>query len=136
LDFIGDHMTISFICVFFAFILIYIARIPVAIGQYNMPEGMNNKYPRDQQLNLKGIYKRANGIHINNIETFGPFAVSVIIAAIQGADANMCNNISIAFICIRVVYFVLYLLNFDTLRTLVWTAGQCCIAAIFFIACF
>lgn len=39
-----------------------------------------------------------------------------------------------AFVAIRIVYMLMYLLNWATLRSLVWFGGMACVVALFFAA--
>jgi uncharacterized MAPEG superfamily protein len=52
-------MTIIYASIFFSFLLIYIAKIPVAYAMYKLDNKYDNSYPRDQQARLTGWGKRA-----------------------------------------------------------------------------
>jgi uncharacterized MAPEG superfamily protein len=51
-------MTIPFICVGVAFLLIYFPRLFVIAAQARQPEGYDNRNPRDQQARLTGWGRR------------------------------------------------------------------------------
>lgn len=53
-------MTIPFICVLIAFVLIYVPRVFVATAQAKQPEGLDNRNPRAQQAKLTGLGARGS----------------------------------------------------------------------------
>ena len=116
-------MPFPFLCLLFAFILIYIPRLVVAKAQIDMPEGLDNKTPRDQQTRLSPLGKRANGAHNNSFEAFAPFAAAVFVAHLGQANPQTSSILAGAFVAARVVYLGLYLGDLDKLRTMVWLTG-------------
>jgi len=116
-------MTIPFICVLIAFLLIVLTRIPVGAAQGRAAGGYDNKNPRDQQAKLEGWGRRAQAAHLNTIEAFPPFAAAVIIAHIAGATPATSTALALTFIAARVVYPFLYIGNVAGLRSLVWIVG-------------
>jgi uncharacterized MAPEG superfamily protein len=124
-------MTIPFVCVFLAAVLIYVPRIMVLVAQARMPGGLDNKDPRGQQALLTGWGKRAQGAHLNAFEAFAPFAAAVFVSHLGGADPHRAALFAIAFVAFRVVYTGLYLANLDSLRSLVWFLGLGSMVALF-----
>jgi uncharacterized MAPEG superfamily protein len=116
-------MTTPFLCIALALGLIYAPRIMVAVAQSRMPEGFDNRHPRDQQARLTGWGKRAQGAHMNAFEAFAPFAAAVIVAHLARADARYSAILAVVFVIARVVYTVLYVANKDRLRSAVWMIG-------------
>jgi uncharacterized MAPEG superfamily protein len=124
-------MTIALGCVAVAWLLIFVPRGFVLVGQARRPEGYDNAHPRDQQAKLEGWAKRAQAAHLNAFEGFAPFAAAVLVAHVGGGDRGWADLLAIAFCVIRVVYTVLYLGNVPALRTLVWTLGAAATGALF-----
>lgn len=124
-------MNTPFFCVFLAFIMNYLTKLPVGMAMAKAPQGYNNREPRDQQASLTGWGKRALGAHLNGFEIFPAFAAAVIIAHIAGMNENTLSMFCLTFIASRIVYIFLYLANRSTLRSLVWGVGLWCVAAIF-----
>src|SRR5262252_7098718 len=114
-------MTTPFLCVFLAFVLIYLPRVFVFIAQARQPEGFDTRHPRDQQARLEGWARRASAAHANAFEAFAPFAAAVVIAHLTGADPRWSSSVAIVFVCARTVYPLLYVVNIDKLRTTVWS---------------
>lgn len=124
-------MTIPFICVFIVALLIYAPRLVVIAGQAKMPEGYDNKLPREQQARLPPWARRANAAHQNTLEAFAPFAAAVVIAHLAGADRAWSAYLAISFVVARVVYPALYIANLDKLRSTVWGLGLSCVVGLF-----
>jgi uncharacterized MAPEG superfamily protein len=129
-------MDIPFLCIFIAFLLNYVSKIPVGFAMAKLKGGYNNYQPREQQAELTGWGKRALGAHLNSFEIFPAFASAVIIAHMVSVDEHKLMLLSITFIISRLVYILLYLANKGTLRSLVWFVGMLCIGSIYCLAIF
>ncbi len=124
------------ISVFVAFLLIYGPRLLVLKAQASMPEGFNNRTPREQQAKLTGFGARANGAHQNSFEAFAPFAAGVILCLITGNHLHWVSPICIAFVVARIAYIACYLLDVAPVRSGVWTLGFLCSLSLLGIAAF
>jgi uncharacterized MAPEG superfamily protein len=113
-------MTIPLLCVFIAFVLIYVPRGIVARAQARQPEGFDNRNPRDQQARLTGAGKRAHAAHQNAIEGFAPFAAAVFTAHLAGADPKWSAVLAVTYVAARAVYIAVYLADKAALRSAVW----------------
>jgi len=129
-------MTVPFVCVFIAFLMIYLAKIPVGIAMNRLPGGYDNHLPRDQQAQLTGWGKRAMGVHQNSFEAFAPFAAAVLVAHVGGANPRTSAYLAVGFILARLVYAALYLADLASLRSSVWFVGIICTGALFVLPCF
>ncbi len=116
-------MTIPFACIFIAFLLNLVSKGPVAFAMAKQTGGYDNSTPRVQQARLEGWGRRALAAHLNGFEAFPAFAAAVLVAAACGADPLWMTRLSIAFIVARALYVPLYILDFDRVRSLVWTVG-------------
>ena len=92
----------------------------------------DNAAPRDPKFYENPLRSRALGAHLNGIETFPFFAVAVLLAEFRAAPQGLIDELAVAFIAIRLAFVAAYLLNFSTIRTLLWNAGFAVNAAIFF----
>lgn len=103
--------------------LIYVPRFLVIVAQSKRPEGFDNRHPRSQQAKLEGFGSRAQGAHMNGFESFAPFAVGVFSCQLTQVDAARVAWLSVAFVGIRSIYIVFYLLDKAPLRSLTWMTG-------------
>jgi uncharacterized MAPEG superfamily protein len=72
-----------------------------------------NSNPRDSTFYEPGIASRALGAHINGIETFPFFAVTVLLAEFRQQPQRWIEALAVAFVSIR----------FDFRLLLVWAIG-------------
>lgn len=129
-------MNIPFLCVGIAFVLIYLARIPVLIAVMQEQKSYDNHHPRDQQAKLTGWGKRANAAHYNSLEAFAPFAAAVLIAHFAHADSLWVARLAVVFILSRILYVVFYIADFPNLRSTIWGIGILAVLGIFALGIF
>lgn len=120
-------MHTALLCVLIAGLLpyLYTGVAKVAGPRYD------NRDVRGWQSRLAGLPYRANAAHLNSFESFPLFAAAVLAAFTTGADADRVNLLAIGYVVLRLVYGVVYLMNFAALRSLVWFAALGCSIAIF-----
>ncbi|CAG2351007.1 MULTISPECIES: MAPEG family protein [Burkholderia] len=95
-------------------------------------KGYDNRTPRDYLAKLEGWRARAQAAHQNSWEALALFAVALLVAWHNGANVHRVDQLAIAFVAIRVVYALMYLLNWASLRSLVWFGGMACVVGLFF----
>jgi uncharacterized MAPEG superfamily protein len=122
-------MTLAEWMIFTAVILYLITVAPVKAVGYKT---FDNSNPRDPAFYKPGIATRALGAHINGIETFPFFAVSVLIAEFRQLPQNWIDELAVAFVVIRLLFVFAYLINRSTIRTLLWNLAFVVNTAIFF----
>jgi len=115
-------MTIPFLCVLAAWLLIYIPKFAVSAA-IARAGGYDNHHPRDQQATLSGWKKRGTAAHTNAFENFAPFAAAVLIARLGHANESLSAALALVFVGARVLHPVLYIADLATLRSLVWGIG-------------
>ena len=93
----------------------------------------DNSNPRDPTFYEFGMAARALGAHLNGIETFPFFAVSVLLAEFRQAPQHEIDLLAAAFILVRLAFVFAYLGNWPIARTLVWNLGFVINTAIFLI---
>jgi uncharacterized MAPEG superfamily protein len=94
----------------------------------------DNRDVRAWQGRLQGLAYRANAAHLNGFEAFPLFAAAVLSAMVAGADPTRVNQLAVAFVVLRVLYGVVYLMNLAAVRSLVWFGALGCAVAIFIAA--
>jgi uncharacterized MAPEG superfamily protein len=119
-------MSIPFWCLFFAALLIYLAKIPVVKAMREEGRGYDNHHPRAQQARLTGFGARAVAAHQNSIEIFQLFAAGVLMAHTTQTQGWFVDLLAIIFIVSRVIYLFLYWNDKASLRSLVWVVGLVC----------
>lgn len=124
-------MTIPFLCVAVAWLLVYYPRGFVLLAQIKRPEGLDNVDPRAQQAKLEGRAARANAAHNNAFEGFAPFAAAVLVAHLAEADATWSTYLAIGYCVVRLVYPLIYMAGLGSLRTATWCVGMGCTAGLF-----
>lgn len=112
-------MTILIWCLFIATLLPFLAKGPVAYAMKKVG-GYNNNHPREQQSKLTGFGARALAAHQNAFESLIIFAPAVLLAIATQHTGSNIGLFAIIHVCARVLYNVLYLVNKDKLRSLVW----------------
>ncbi len=112
-------------CLLIAGLLPIAAKAPVVYFQ-NRDKGYDNRHPRQQQARLTGAGARAVAGHYNAYEAFPLFAAAVllVIATNQITETNIW--FAIAFVVLRVIFHLLYIANWDKLRSLAWFFAISC----------
>jgi uncharacterized MAPEG superfamily protein len=122
-------MTLAEWMIFTAVVLYLLTVAPVKAVGYKT---FDNANPRDPAFYQPGIATRALGAHVNGIETFPFFALSVLLAEFRQLPQNWIDELAVAFVLIRLLFVVAYLSNRSTIRTLLWNLGFAVNTAIFF----
>lgn len=112
-------MTTLIWCLFIATLLPLLAKGPVAYAM-NKLGGYNNNHPREQQSKLTGFGARALAAHQNAFESLMIFAPAVLLAIATQHTGENITLLAIVHICARVAYNLLYLMDIDKVRSLVW----------------
>ncbi|MBE0629819.1 MAG: MAPEG family protein, partial [Burkholderia vietnamiensis] len=95
-------------------------------------KGYDNHAPRAYLARLEGWRARAQAAHQNAWEALALFTAGLVVAWHNGANAHHVDQLAIAFVAIRIVYALMYVLDWAALRSLVWFAGMACVVALFF----
>jgi uncharacterized MAPEG superfamily protein len=83
----------------------------------------DNHNPRAWLAEQDGFRARANAAQQNSFEVFPFFAVGVILAALGGADGDVLESLSWAFVGLRVAYIACYVTDRATWRSVAWLLG-------------
>ena len=95
--------------------------------------GYDNAQPREWLAKLEGRAKRANWAQQNSYEAFPPFAAGVIVAHLTGAEQMTIDIVALLFILFRVGHGIMYILDKDMARSLLWLGGFGSTLALFLI---
>lgn len=127
-------MTLAYWCVLVAILLPYLCTATAKFtgGDYG---SRANSDPRAFLAGLEGWRKRASNAQLNGFEVTPAFAAAVIIAhQAGGAGQALLDQLALAFIVSRLVYFVCYLADWGPLRSLVWMVGMGLIVSLFVVS--
>lgn len=92
----------------------------------NKKGGYDNNHPREQQAKLDGFGARALAAHQNSFEALLVFSVAVFSVLVTNHVFWLTQFLALSFIISRFFYHAFYLLNWATLRSLVWFWGYIC----------
>ncbi|AOJ07465.1 MAPEG family protein [Burkholderia mayonis] len=122
-------MNVSQACLLIAALMPFVWTICAKSGAH-----YDNREPRQYLARLEGWRARAFAAHQNSWEALALFTAALVVAWHNGANVQRVDQLAIVFVASRVVYGVFYLLNWATLRSLVWTVGFACVVWLFFAA--
>lgn len=119
-------MTIAKWCVLIAcFLPSVTAMIPkISSLRLSFKDGKyDNNNPREWESTLIGWQKRAIAAHSNGYEALPLFIAAVIFAQMAQGDQSRIDMLALTFVALRVAYIAVYLMNFGSLRSLIWGAA-------------
>ena len=112
-------MTTAFWCVLIAGLLPHVAALVAKAG---VP-GFDNNEPRAWLARQQGYRARANAAQQNGFEAVALFAVAVLVAHVTRGQQPQVDLLAMVFVAARVVYLLVYLAGWGTVRSLVWAVG-------------
>lgn len=115
-------MTILIWCLFITALLPLLAKGPVTYAMQKLG-GYNNNHPREQQSKLTGFGARALAAHQNAFESLIIFAPAVLLAIATEHTGENIILLAVVHVCARIIYNILYLMDIDKLRSLVWAVA-------------
>jgi uncharacterized MAPEG superfamily protein len=126
-------MTAADWCIFGAIMLALLTLAPV---KPLAGREFDNANPRDPTFYEHPVRRRALGAHLNGLETFPFFAVSVLLAEFRHAPQLWINGLAIAFLLTRIAFVAAYVSNRPTIRTMLWNVAMAFNLGIFFLSGF
>ncbi|NRA61285.1 MAG: MAPEG family protein [Psychrobium sp.] len=118
-------MNTIIICAFFAVLLPYLAKLPLALAM-NKEGKYDNNYPREQQARLTGFGARALAAHQNSFESLIIFTMAVAVTLATNTITETVQWLAVVHVISRIVYCVMYYINQDKLRSLTWFIATGC----------
>ncbi|GHE92182.1 MAPEG family protein [Thalassotalea profundi] len=109
-------------CLFISILLPMLSKGPVGYAQNKLGR-YDNKNPRSQQATLTGFGARALAAHQNAFEALIMFAPAILLAIATNNTGKIIEQLAVVHIISRLCYHILYLLNWSTLRSIVWFIG-------------
>jgi uncharacterized MAPEG superfamily protein len=119
-------MTIAKWCVLAACILPVLTMFIAKVSLSRIPRkegGFDNAHPRDWEAKLTGWQNRAKAAQDNGFEALPLFIAGVIFAQMAQADQARIDMLAISFILIRLAYVAAYLMNWASIRSVIWISG-------------
>lgn len=86
----------------------------------------DNQNPRQFLSQTTGLAARANAVQQNSFEGLPLFIAAILIAEYMVISHSIIMTFGIAYLLLRVVYGLCYLLNWATLRSIVWFMALSC----------
>jgi len=126
-------MTVAEWCIFGAIML---ALLTVAPVKPLAGREFDNANPRDPHFYEKPVRRKALGAHLNGLETFPFFAVSILLAEFRHSPQTWIDSLAVAFLLTRLAFVAAYIGNRSTLRTTLWNAAMAFNLGIFFLSGF
>ncbi|HSR65319.1 MAG TPA: MAPEG family protein [Xanthomonadaceae bacterium] len=113
-------MALAYWCLLIAALLPYLwVSIAKASG-----ERYDNRNPRAWQARQDNPRsQRAYAAQLNGFEAFAPFAAAVLMAQAAGIDPARIGQLAVAFVVLRVLHGLFYVLGIAALRSLSWAGG-------------
>lgn len=96
--------------------------------------GYNNHEPRAWLAAQAGWRARANAAQQNSFEAFPMFAAAVILASLQGVDADAIAWCCWSFVAMRLFYIYCYVVDWSTLRSIAWLLGLIAVIRLYVLA--
>jgi uncharacterized MAPEG superfamily protein len=113
-------MTTAYWCILIAALLPYVW---VAIAKQSGRHYDNRDPRRWVAAQDNPRVQRANAAQLNAFEAFAPFAAAVLMAQAADVDPEWISTLAIAFIALRVLHGVFYVVGIHALRSLAWGGG-------------
>ena len=86
----------------------------------------DNQNPRDFLAKTTGLAARANAVQQNSFESLPLFIAAVLMAEYMVVPQVIIMKLGIAYIVLRIIYGICYLLNLATLRSIIWFLSMAC----------
>ena len=86
----------------------------------------DNQNPRDFLAKTTGLAARANAVQKNSFESLPLFIAAVLMAEYMVVPQVIIMKLGIAYIVLRIIYGICYLLNLATLRSIIWFLSMAC----------
>ncbi|GBL10135.1 MAPEG family protein [Microcystis aeruginosa] len=110
------------ISVYLPFLLVAYARAKV---------GYNTSAPRAMFDQLPYYAKRATWAHQNGFETFMIYSAAALMAYVTGVSSPLAANCAIAFVILRLLFSLFYIINIPIARSLMFGLGSLCTYILF-----
>ncbi|MEH2405551.1 MAPEG family protein [Nostoc sp.] len=103
------------VLIYLPFLVVAYARARIGYEMFSTPRAMFEKLPPYAQ--------RATWAHQNTFEAFMVFAAAALMAYVTGVNSYIAQVAAIAFVVVRLLYSIFYILNIPLLRSLMFGIG-------------
>ena len=111
-------------CIAAAALLIYLPFL--AVGYARVRVGFDIAAPRAMFDKLPPYAQRATWAHQNSFEAFMIFAAAALMAYVTSLDSTLAVGAATAFVIVRLLYSVFYIVNIPLARSLMFGIGTVC----------
>lgn len=131
LSFIPDSASAAIWAIMAACVLPFIfAFVAKGFGDFSLAD---NAEPRKVLAKMTGLPARADAVQKNSFETLPMFLASVTLAMLFFVPQSVVNYLAWAYVAFRVLYGVVYLLNWAVIRSVVWALSMACVFMLFYL---
>ncbi|MDM1758425.1 MULTISPECIES: MAPEG family protein [Acinetobacter] len=89
-------------------------------------KGSDNQNPREFLAKTTGLSARANAVQQNSFESLPLFIAAILMAEYMVVPQGFTMMMGSAYIVLRIIYGICYLLNLSTLRSIIWFMSMAC----------
>lgn len=93
----------------------------------------DNQNPREFLAKKTGLAARANAVQQNSFESLPLFLAAILMAEYMVVRQDLIMMLGTAYIVLRMIYGMCYLLNLATLRSIIWFLSMICPVLLFVI---
>lgn len=86
----------------------------------------DNQAPREFLAKTTGLAARANAVQQNSFESLPLFIAAILMAEYMVVPQYFTMMMGSAYIVLRMIYAICYLLNLSTLRSIIWFLSMAC----------
>ncbi|WP_139853430.1 MAPEG family protein [Acinetobacter pullicarnis] len=86
----------------------------------------DNQNPRDFMAHTTGLAARAHAAQQNSFESLPLFIAAILMAEYMVVPQSVVILLGSAYLVLRVIYGICYLLNLATLRSVIWFLSMAC----------
>lgn len=86
----------------------------------------DNQDPREFLAKTTGLAARANAVQQNSFESLPLFIAAILMAEYMVVPQYFTMMMGSAYIVLRIIYAICYLLNLSTLRSIIWFLSMAC----------
>ncbi|MGV2827577.1 MAPEG family protein [Myxosarcina sp. GI1(2024)] len=115
-----------------AVILVYAPFLLVGFARFNI--GYNSSAPRAMFDKLPPYAQRATWSHQNSFEALTIYGLAALMAYATGVTSSWAQIAAIAFLIVRLLYSVFYILDIPLLRSLMFALGSVCAWTLFILS--
>ena len=94
----------------------------------------DNQNPRAFLAKTTGFAARANAVQQNSFESLPFFLAGVLLALYMLVPDGLTVRLCVAYLLLRILYGVAYLLNWSTFRSIIWFLSLLCPALLMLFA--